>query len=220
MPERRGFRFALEVFFLAALAAALSFADLRPAAIAGLMLLGWVLVGLLEWVTWRGEAHYGRGLPPRYYVPRTALPEPVPVEQDWSGYPAPDEPDDARTWIASPALIAEEVGAWPVARTPIEVPTEAPAELAPEFDPVLLLAPRVEPPVEEPVAELELELTSVLQVTSASVRLERHRIDPLYEPERSRLRRRRSEEADQHVATVPARPDELRMRPLPPTRED
>ena len=64
MPERRGFRFALEVLFLAALAAALGFARLRPLAVAGIMLLGWLLVALLEWVTWRGEAHYGRGLPP------------------------------------------------------------------------------------------------------------------------------------------------------------
>src|SRR5476651_2139503 len=116
MPERRGFRFALEVLFLAALAAALSFADLRALAITAFMLLGWLLVALLEWVTWRGEAHYGRGLPPRYYVPRTSLPQPVPLEQAWQSYPAPEHHDDAPTWIASPAFQAELLGAWPVAR--------------------------------------------------------------------------------------------------------
>jgi hypothetical protein len=216
MPERRGFRFALEVLFLAALSAALSFADLRPLVIAGLMLLGWLIVGLLEWVTWRGEPHYGRGLPPRYYVPQTSLPEPRPVEQPWRGYPAPEEHDDARTWIAPRGVLADEVGAWPVARTPFEpTPVEEPA---PEFDPVQLLIPRVEVPVE--AADDPIELTTVLQVTVPSARLERHRIDPLREPERSRLGRRRRNADDADVANMPARPDGLRVRALPPTRED
>ncbi|HWB21730.1 MAG TPA: hypothetical protein VG652_02455 [Gaiellaceae bacterium] len=216
MPERRGFRFALEVLFLAALAAALSFGDLRPLVIAGLMLLGWLLVGLLEWVTWRDQAHYGRGLPPRYYVPQMALPEPRPVEQPWRSYPAPEEHEEARTWIAPRGVLADEVGAWPVARTPFE-----PASLeepAPEFDPVQLLIPRAEVPVEEPAESIEL--TTALRPTSSSVRLERHRIDPLREPERSRLGRRRRNGADADIASVPARPEALRVRPLPPTRED
>jgi hypothetical protein len=208
MPERRGFRFALEVLFLAGLAAALSFADLRPIVIAGLMLLGWFLVALLEWVSWRGEAHYGRGLPPRYYVPRASLPEPVPVEQEWYGYPEPERHDDAPTWIASPAIQAELVGAWPLARVSVEK-----AELASEFDPMELLAPRPETSEEEPAQE---------QISSApaAVRFERHRIDPLRDPERSRLPWRRGGDEDAGVATMAARPEGLRLLPLLLKRED
>jgi hypothetical protein len=217
MPERRGFRFALEVIFLAALAATLSFAELRPLAIAAFMLLGWLIVALLEWVTWRGEAHYGRGLPPRYYVPRTSLPQPLPLEQAWQGYPEPEHHDDAPTWVASPALRAEMLGAWPVARVTVEVEPEAPEELAPEFDPVQLLTPRSEPPEEEP-ARL-IESGDGLQVATA-VRLERHRIDPLRELERSRRPWRRNGSDEAEVATVPSRPDGLRVLPLRSKRED
>ena len=72
---RRGFRrFVLEVLFLAGVAAALTVADLRPAAVIVLMVIAWVIVVLLEWTAWLDEPHYGRGLPPRYYVPHVALP--------------------------------------------------------------------------------------------------------------------------------------------------
>jgi hypothetical protein len=219
MPERRGFRFALEVLFLAALAAALSFADLRPLAITGFMLLGWLLVALLEWVTWRGEAHYGRGLPPRYFVPRTSLPQPVPLEQPRQGYPEPERHDDAPTWVASPALRADLLGAWPVARATVDVDAEAPEEeLAPEFDPVQLLAPRPEPPQEEESAAA-IEPASGLQVATA-VRLERHRIDPLHELERSRRPWRRNGDDEAEIATMPARPAGLRVLPLQSQQED
>jgi hypothetical protein len=212
MPERRGVRFALEVLFLAALAAALGFADLRPLAVAGLMLLGWFLVALLEWVTWRGEAHYGRGLPPRYYVPRTSLPAPVAVEQEWYGYPEPEHHDDAPTWIASPAIQAELVGAWPVAR--VTVDPESVEELVSEFDPMELLAPRPELSEEEGEGEEERE------AAPPAARFERHRIDPLRVTERSRLPWRRGGDDEADVATVPARPEGLRLLPLSLTRED
>jgi len=42
VAARRAPRFIVEVLFLAALAAALTFADLRPIEIVGLMLLGWL----------------------------------------------------------------------------------------------------------------------------------------------------------------------------------
>ena len=76
MPRRNVRRFVLEVLFLAGVAAALTVADLRPAAVIGLMAAAWVVVALLEWAAWLGEPHYGRGLPPRYYVPQVALPPP------------------------------------------------------------------------------------------------------------------------------------------------
>ncbi len=218
MPERRGFRFALEVVFLAALAAALSFAQLRPLAVAGFMLLGWLLVALLEWVTWRGEAHYGRGLPPRYYVPRVSLPQPLPLEQAWQGYPAPEHhDDDAPTWVASPALRAELLGGWPVARVTVEVEPAVPEELAPEFDPIQLLAPRFEQSDEEPARPIGS--AGGYRVATA-VRLERHRIDPLHELERSRLPWRRRGDDEAETVPVPARPEGLRVLPLRSKRED
>ena len=79
--DRRGSRFVLEVLFLAALAAGLTLAKLRPLEIVGVMALGWLVVALLEWAAWRGEPHYGSGLPPRYYVPHVDLPPPQPLEQ-------------------------------------------------------------------------------------------------------------------------------------------
>src|SRR3954471_3008358 len=113
MPDRRGSRFALEVLFLLGLAVGLTLADLAPYEIAGIMLVGWVIVALLEWAAWRGEPHFGSGLPPRYYVPQVSLPPARPLEQVSAGYP--EARDEAPTWIASAALRAEMLGEWPVA---------------------------------------------------------------------------------------------------------
>src|SRR5439155_23310248 len=88
-------------------------ANQRPVVIAGVMLLGWVIAALLEWAAWRGEPHYGSGLPPRYYVPQVSLPPRRPLEQFGDGYPTGR--DEAPTWIASPSLRAEVLGEWPVA---------------------------------------------------------------------------------------------------------
>ena len=89
--QRRGLRrFVLEVLFLAGVAAALTVADLRPAAVIALMAVALVVVWLFEWASWLDQPHYGRGLPPRYYVPHVALPPPRPVEQyRGGGYPDP-----------------------------------------------------------------------------------------------------------------------------------
>jgi hypothetical protein len=134
VPERRASRFALEVIFLVALAVALTLADLEPLVVGGLMLLGWVIVALLEWAAWRDEPHYGSGLPPRYYVPQVALPPRQPLEQVGGGYPAADGRDDAPTWIASPALRAEVLGAadWPVAPHDASEDTQEDESLAPD----------------------------------------------------------------------------------------
>ena len=45
------------------------------------MLLGWIVVAFYEWAATRELPHYGRGLPPRYYVPQIALPPPRQLEQ-------------------------------------------------------------------------------------------------------------------------------------------
>jgi hypothetical protein len=104
-------RFAVEAVFLGLLAAALVVADRSALEIAGVMLLGWLVVALYEWAATRERAHYGRGLPPRYYVPQVALPPPRPLDQLPSAYPAAELVDEEPTWTASPAMLAD----WPVA---------------------------------------------------------------------------------------------------------
>jgi hypothetical protein len=112
--RRRGLRrFLLEVIFLAGVAAALTVADLRPAAVVALMAAALLVVWLFEWASWLDEPHYGRGLPPRYYVPHVALPPPRPVEQYRDGgYPIL-QPDDAPTFVASTQEWAAALD-WPV----------------------------------------------------------------------------------------------------------
>jgi hypothetical protein len=121
--ERRALRFLVEALFLGALAAALVVADLDPLWIAGVMLLGWIVVAFYEWAATRELPHYGRGLPPRYYVPQIALPPPRQLDQLRSGYPAAG-PDDQATWIATPAMRAEALADWPV--NPVAGPLPAP----------------------------------------------------------------------------------------------
>jgi hypothetical protein len=110
MPRHSARRFLLEVLFLAGVAAALTYADLRPAAIIALMTVAWAVVALLEWTAWLDEPHYGRGLPPRYYVPHVALPPPVGVEQGEPSYPVLD---DEPTFVASTQEWGIDVADWP-----------------------------------------------------------------------------------------------------------
>ena len=132
MLDRQGSRFALEVLFLAALATGLALAKLHPLEIVGVMAIGWLVVALLEWAAWRGEPHYGSGLPPRYYVPSTSLPPPQPLEQVYAGYPDPQR-EEAPTWIASAEVRDRLLGEWPV--------TGAPDEDEEDVEPVVLPPP-------------------------------------------------------------------------------
>src|SRR5581483_11180856 len=211
MPRRRLSRLALEAAYLAGLAAALAFADLRPAAVGAFMLAGWLVVALFEWGALRRQPHYGSGLPPRWYVPHVRLPPPRPLEQLGSGYPAPDAAGDEATWIAPAGLHAD----WPVLddepeARPLEEQEEEQAERAEVAAPA---APR-EPEEAEAGAE-EAEPAGEPQpppAPRADGRVARHRVDPLAEPAaRGRRLRRRAEEAG--VVEVPAQP--LRPRPLP-----
>src|SRR5579862_2118949 len=77
MFERRSSRFAVEALVLVALAVSVAIAHLNGLVIAGVMLLGWVIVSLAEWASLHGEPHYGAGLPPRYYEPEGRLPRRV-----------------------------------------------------------------------------------------------------------------------------------------------
>jgi hypothetical protein len=153
--DRQGSRFALEVLFLAALAVGLALAKLSALEIIGVMALGWLVVALLEWAAWRGEPHYGSGLPPRYYVPSTNLPPAQPLEQVYAGYPDPQR-EEAPTWIASADVRSKLLGEWPVTAPadeaedddvrPVKLP---PAPAAGPARPPIAVAP--EPPVPAPV---------------------------------------------------------------------
>jgi hypothetical protein len=233
MSERRALRLILEVAFLAALAAALTFADLRTYEIVGVMLLGWVLVAVFEWGALRSRPHYGSGLPPHWYVPQVTLPPPRPLEQFSSGYPAAEAGNDAPTWIASPAMLAE----WPVAE--VEPGVEAPLEeqthvhdvleielavavadevtedAPPEFD------DETDVPEEEAEAEPEPEQQpqpkrepfSTAAVT-AGARGARHRIDPLAEPASKGKRFGKRVEQVTHDALVREGPPPARLLPM------
>lgn len=148
MPDGRGWRFALEVAFLVALAVVLGIADVGVSVIVIAMLAGWVLVALLEWAAWREEPHWSSGSPPRYYVPPIEIPPRRVIDQGYKveqGYPAQREPE-APTWIATPEMRAAALEDWPVP-PPIDKSDEAAAE-----------APIEEPPVSAPAPdEPELE---------------------------------------------------------------
>jgi hypothetical protein len=203
VPDRRGSRFLLEVVFLVGLAAALAFAHLRPAEIAGAMLLGWALVAVLEWAAWRGRPHYGSGLPPRYYVPRLNVPAAAPIQGlQWKGFPPP-KPEEERTWVVSPATRTEVMGEWPFAVRGDE---------GPQADPWLASSLPVAP-LEPGVGDDDVtDASTWAAVVAAKARIgptALHTLDPLAEPSRSR--RRGGEEVPR--IEVPARPPGT--RPLP-----
>jgi hypothetical protein len=214
MAERRAPRFALEVLFLAALAAALTFANLRPLAIAGLMLLGWVFVAIFEWGALRSRAHYGSGLPPRWYVPELSLPPPRPLEQVGAGYPAAEVAGDAPTWIASPAMLAD----WPVAEIEPSVDEQTQVHDVLEVELAIAVAEAREESAEavaepEPAEAPRREERAVVSEETQSLRMARHRIDPLEEPAPKARRFGKRQSADVVYAEVPARP--TGSRPLP-----
>ena len=227
MPDRRGSRFILEVLFLLGLAVALTLAQLSPLEIAGVMLVGWVIVAALEWAAWRSEPHYGSGLPPRYYVPQVSLPPAQPLEQV-SGYPEAQR-EEAPTWIASAALRAEVLGEWPVAppadtqeAEPVAAAPaapEPPAETQPDPWTVVELpvAPLGEPEpepepepelVEEPEHEALLEVALVRSVQGVA----QYHLDPLGDPPPRRRFGRNGADATPTVE-VPARPEGIRALP-------
>lgn len=204
MPERRGSRFVVEALFLAALTVALALAHLDALEIVGAMALGWLVVAAIEWTAWRGEPHYGSGLPPRYHLPRVDLPPPKPLEQVEQGYPDSGR-DDAPTWIASASLRAEVLGEWPLfgpAQHEAEEEEEEPQFVAasvPGADPWTVAA-LPGGPVEEAARAI-----SVVRVPTDG-RKARYSLDPLGEPPRRR-RLGRGSMVGLEVIEVPARPD-------------
>jgi len=226
--ERRGARFLLEVLFLAALAAGLAFARLDRLEIVGVMLAGWVVVALLEWTAWRNLPHFGSGLPPRYLVPRLSLPPARPLEQVAIGYPEATR-DEAPTWIATPALRSEVLGDWPVAgpvvaerrALPVQEPLPAPEDLPdPDSWTVVELPPAVaEAPAPAPRPGPGPDLPAAGRAApSGAVRLARYSFDPLEEPARRKLGRRRP--GGGPGLDVPAKPYGVPVLPRPLRRDD
>jgi hypothetical protein len=232
MSDRRGSRFVLEVLFLLALAVALTLTDLSPLEIAGVMLIGWVVVALFEWAAWRDEPHYGSGLPPRYYVPQVNLPPAQPLEQVASGYP--EARDEAPTWIASAALREEMLGEWPVAAQPVPEPpvSEPPVSLPPisDADPWTvqeLPAAPIDEVEDEPEPEPQ-PVSDTFEVSDTSIEVElarsvqgvaRYSLDPLAEPA-PRKRFGRGGSVEVQAVEVPSRPEGLRPLPGRSSRQD
>jgi hypothetical protein len=205
----RALRFTFEVALLVALALFLGLADVRPAAIVAVMALAWLIVVLVEWVSWSDVPHYGSGLPPRYYLPPAPLPPPRPIEQSAppAGYPWQRQPE-AATWIASAGLASDALEAWPVAAAPAEADAEVAVAVTVE--------PAPEPQPEFAPLGAEDDPWHVQQLPAAPVsydgatRLAQHRLDPFAELPRRRFRRR---EADpQPVIELPVLPH----HPRPP----
>ena len=178
MTDGRGWRFALEVAFLVALAVVLGVADVAATVIVAIMVAGWVLVALLEWAAWREEPHWGSGSPPRYYVPPTELPPRPPVDLRYErGYPAQQREAESPTWIATPEMRKAALGEWPVA-SPAEDAHQAEDSVdEPAEQQAMPVAPEREPALEvheESVDEMDepLEDALVREAASAVVSLE------------------------------------------------
>jgi hypothetical protein len=173
MTDGRGWRFALEVAFLVALAVVLGVADVASTIIVAIMVAGWVLVALLEWAAWREEPHWGSGSPPRYYVPPTELPPRPPVDLRYEkGYPAQQREVDSPTWIATPEMRKAALGEWPVAaQTEHEQAAEESVDERVE-EQAMPVAPEQEPALEareEEVEEIEEPLEDALVREAAAV---------------------------------------------------
>jgi hypothetical protein len=115
---RRLGRFVVEVAFLGGLAALAAVARLRPEAVIAVMGFGWVVVALAEWSWWLDRPHFGRGLPPRYYVPQVSLPPAQPIEQRPLAAMAAAAPpalrrEEEETWIESSPNWAKAFDEWP-----------------------------------------------------------------------------------------------------------
>jgi hypothetical protein len=198
--DRQGSRFVLEVLFLAALATGLALAKLRPVEIIGVMALGWAVVAIIEWVAWRGEPHFGSGLPPRYYVPRTSLPPAQPLEQVYAGYPDPQR-EEAPTWIASAAVREQLMTDWPLVAPDGELPETADGDDT-GAEPVRLPPAPVavpDPPQQEPVAPLPPLPAAI----GAGYGVASHQLEPFAPPPGRRLLRRTTIEV--FAVEVPAR---------------
>ena len=211
--DRQASRFVLEVLFLAALATGLALAKLSPLEIIGVMALGWAVVAIIEWVAWRGEPHFGSGLPPRYYVPRTSLPPAQPLEQVYAGYPDPQR-EEAPTWIASAAVREQLLADWPVVAPDGELPESRDGDDT-GAQPVRL--PPAPAPAEAPSQVSVTPLPPLPAAIGAGYGVASHSLEPFAPlPGRRLLGRRTTVEV--FAVEVPARAAPL-VLPVSPGRE-
>jgi hypothetical protein len=198
--DRQGSRFVLEVLFLAALATGLALAKLSALEIIGVMALGWAVVAIIEWVAWRGEPHFGSGLPPRYYVPRTSLPPAQPLEQVYAGYPDPQR-EEAPTWIASAAVREQLLADWPVVAPDGEAPERVDGDDT-GTQPVRL--PPAPTPAEAPSQVPVTPLPPLRAAIGAGYGVASHSLEPFAPPPGRRLIGRRTT-VEVFAVEVPAR---------------
>jgi len=85
-------RFAVEVAFLALLALAVGLAELGTPWIVLVMIVGWVLVALVEWLAWRAETEPVEALSPA--ASEQAAEEKTSWDIDEILAPLPDEGSD------------------------------------------------------------------------------------------------------------------------------
>jgi len=193
----------LEVLFLAAVATGLALAKVRPIEIVGVMALGWAVVAIIEWIAWRREPHFGSGLPPRYYVPRTSLPPAQPLEQVYAGYPDPQR-EEAPTWIASAALREQLLEDWPLAG-PGEADERDGAELEQTDAPPVRLPSAALAAAAEPVAPLPVApLPPLRPAVGESRGVATHQLEPFAPTPRRRVIGRRTT-VEVFEVEVPAR---------------
>ena len=115
MPRRRLVRFLVEVAFLGGLATLATVARMHAGAVVAVMAFGWVVVALAEWSSWLDRPHFGRGLPPRFYIPQVSLPPPEPIEQRSTRLPSGGRRvEDEETWIATSSDWPTAFDDWPV----------------------------------------------------------------------------------------------------------
>jgi hypothetical protein len=217
MPERRTPRLALEVAFLVALAVALAFTGLRAYEIVGLMLVGWLLAAVFEWGALRSRPHYGRGRPPRFYVPQVSLPPPRPLEQVANRYAT--AASDAPTWIASPAMLAE----WPVADEPVvELAVDEATQVhdALEVELAFAVVERRREPEPQPERRDQPPEPEAGAPPEVAGRTAKHRLDPLGEAPAKARRFGRQPKIEAVYAEVPDRPQGRRLLPGRARRED
>jgi hypothetical protein len=237
----RGVRFLVEVAFLAGLAALAAVARMHTPAVIAVMAFGWIVVALAEWSAWLDRPHFGRGLPPRYYVPQTLLPPPLPIEQTSIRPPTPRRgAEEEETRIAAAASWPASLEEWPSldpdelgedTEGAVEPPGEDAADLS-AAEPTAIVAPLAAggeapaAPAEQPAARdtgsarldtvpREVARAAPQGVSPQDGRPARHRIDPFTAAApRSRLGRR---PAARGTVELPARPPADRP---PPPRPD
>jgi hypothetical protein len=174
MPTALGPRFVLEAGFLVLLALVVGLADLDPLLIVLVMLVGWILVSLIEYLAWRqSRSGMMRGFEPALAgvgVSEMAADDSPPPPPPPPPPSAPAQPPDEDTVVEPPAAEDEQ--------PEDPEPEEPPAPAAEEPEP----APAAEEPEPAPAAEEPAPAAPGEEATEPATADERrveHRLEPL-----------------------------------------